>query len=176
MHKALPSAPVAESLRKDVALADPLGLPAALDFCPAGTVMPPGGKDGGDGKVGRSKPPLETVIGFSDGRDFTARVGPQAARSQEGKFAAAVAITTVVVPSGLVRRNSGGAGTGPGAEAGGPLSPRGSGGLSSSGGSGELGRSPEVKPQLQAFVEKIRKEPPRAGSGGLYELLPPPGK
>lgn len=65
---------------------------------PAGNLAAPDGSK--PAPTGTSRPrQLETVIGFSDGRDFTARVGPRAAATpSEGRFASAVATTMVASP------------------------------------------------------------------------------
>ncbi|KAG2486511.1 hypothetical protein HYH03_014813 [Edaphochlamys debaryana] len=116
------------------------------------------GSGGGAGPSGRPRPPLETVIGFSDGRDFVAKVGPKVADPGEGKFASAVVATTIVVsPKG----GGGGGGGGGGA---------GSGGGSGSGGSSGGGRAAA----LQAFAERIRTAPVAGPASLPYDFLPPP--
>ncbi|KAG2446500.1 hypothetical protein HYH02_008491 [Chlamydomonas schloesseri] len=77
----------------------------------------------GNGGGGGPRAALETVIGFTDGKDFV-RVGPRAAAPEEGRFAAAVPSTTVVRivkpgrDGGGGGSSSAGAGTGAGAGAG----------------------------------------------------------
>lgn len=152
-----------------------------------------GGSDAAAALPGRPKQ-LKTVIGFSDGRDFAARVGPRAAASVEGRFASAVATTIMVSPKGSAAlmssappshipashfsgdrgeggETSGDGGGGVGGGGGGGGSPRPSGGRS-----GRPGVAVEVRPQLREFVERIRKEVPRGGGGSLYEQLPPPSR
>ncbi|GLC56980.1 hypothetical protein PLESTB_001170000 [Pleodorina starrii] len=120
---------------------------------------------------------LETVIGFSDGREFAARVGPRAAAPAEGgRFAAAVASTTMVVsPKAPASASAAGGAGGGGGDSGALGSPRPSGG--GGGGSAAAGAAAVVQPQLKDFVERMRKEPPRVGGyGSLYEQLPPPSR
>ncbi|KAG2430609.1 hypothetical protein HXX76_010127 [Chlamydomonas incerta] len=80
-----------------------------------------GGGGGGSGSAPRAA--LETVIGFTDGKDFV-RVGPRAAAPQEGRFAAALPSTTVVRiakpsrPGDSSCSGGGGGGAGVGAAAG----------------------------------------------------------
>ncbi|EFJ42553.1 hypothetical protein VOLCADRAFT_121513 [Volvox carteri f. nagariensis] len=162
----------------------------------------------GDGKAGTaaaapaaaaSRPrQLETVIGFSDGRDFVARVGPRAAAPAEGRFAGAVASTIVVSVSprgpppsssslasplpaaGALHATGCGAGEsgGGGGECSGGGSPRplASAGRHGTAGGHGSGGAAEVRPHLRELVERIRKETPRGGGGSLYEQLPPPSK
>ncbi|GLI61288.1 hypothetical protein VaNZ11_003639 [Volvox africanus] len=149
-----------------------------------------GGEDGKPATLAAAGRPrqLENIIGFSDGRDFVARVGPRAAAPAEGRFAGAVATTIVLSPKGpsasaaaatAQRASSNGSGEavasggGGGGGGGGGNSPRPHSSVHGGAGAPATG---EVRPQLRELVDRIRKETPRGGGGTLYEQLPPPSR
>ncbi|GIL73748.1 hypothetical protein Vretimale_5377 [Volvox reticuliferus] len=151
-----------------------------------------GGHNGGSGEdvkpamsaaAGRPRQ-LENIIGFSDGRDFVARVGPRAAAPAEGRFAGAVATTIVLSPKGppasaamATTPRASSIGSGDAVVSGGGSSPRPPSSAHGGAGAGAgATATTEVRPQLRQFVDRIRKEIPRGGGGTLYEQLPPPSR
>ncbi|PNW76090.1 hypothetical protein CHLRE_12g548250v5 [Chlamydomonas reinhardtii] len=98
----------------------------------------------GGGGGGAPRSALETVIGFTDGKDFV-RVGPRAAAPEEGRFAAAVPTTVVRIAKPARPGDNNSNGGGPGADGAG-LEP----GVAGEGGGGAGGGSMAPPPPRKA--------------------------